>query len=103
MSGVDRVAVVMGLPFSVTRTFLALIQAYILWLNLIVILAKGKHLLKERERERERERQREEKGMKRKGMASLTLTLFLLNVKVVQDEGRWFRTKAIEGKSPRVH
>ena len=91
----------MGLPFSVTRTFLALIQVYILWLNLIVILAKGKHLLKEKERERER--QREEKGMKRKGMASLTLTLFLLNVKVVQDEGRWFRTKAIEGKSPRVH
>ena len=101
MSGVDGVAIVMGLPFSVTRTFLALIQAYILWLNLIVILAKGKHLLKEKERERER--QREEKGMKRKGMASLTLTLFLLNVKVVQDEGRWFRTKAIEGKSPRVH
>ena len=97
----DEVAIVMGLPFSVTRTFLALIQAYILWLNLIVILAKGKHLLKEKERERER--QREEKGMKRKGMASLTLTLFLLNVKVVQDEGRWFRTKAIEGKSPRVH
>ena len=54
---VDGVAVVTGPPFSVTRTFLALrldkgsfflalIQAYILWLNLVVIPARGKCLLK---------------------------------------------------------
>ena len=54
---VDVVAVVTGPPFSITHTFLAprldkgsfflaLIQAYILWLNLVVIPAKGKCLLK---------------------------------------------------------
>ena len=55
--GVDKVAVVTGPPFSVTHTFLAprldkgsfflaLTQAYILWLNLVVIPARGKYLLK---------------------------------------------------------
>ena len=47
---------------------------------------------------------KKKKGMRRKGMTSLTLTLFLLNVKVAQDElRRGFQTKAVEGKSLRVH
>ena len=55
--GVTGVANVTEAPLSVTFTFfaprldkgsffLALIQAYILWLNLVVIPARGKHLLK---------------------------------------------------------
>ena len=100
--GVDGVATMTGPPFSVTCTFLAprldkgsfflvLIRVYILWLNLVVIPTRGKHLLKKKK-----------KGMRRKGMMSLIVTLFLLNVKVAQDEGRGFLT-AVEGKSPRVH
>ena len=96
--GVDGVATMTGPPFSVTCTFLAprldkgsfflvLIRVYILWLNLVVIPTRGKHFKKK----------------KKFLLLSLTFTLFLLNVKVAQDEGRWFRTKAIEGKSPRVH
>ena len=57
--GVDGVAVVTGPPFSVTRTFLAprldkgsfflaLIRAYVLLLNLVVIPTRGKHLLKKK-------------------------------------------------------
>ena len=96
VSGVDGVAVVTGPPFSVTRIvlaprlekglfFLALIWAYILWLNLFFIPARGKHLLTKKKKGR------------REGMTSLTLTLFLFDVNVVQDEGRWLWTKAVEG------
>ena len=54
---VDEAALVTGPPFSIIGTvlaprldkgsfFLALIRAYILWLNLVVIPTKGKHLFK---------------------------------------------------------
>ena len=65
MPGVDGVAIVTRSPFSVTHTFLALrldkssyflalIRAYILWLNLVVIPTRGKHLLKKSGGKKER-------------------------------------------------
>ena len=94
-TGVDGVAVVMRIPFSITRTplvprldsgsfFLALIRAYIPWLNLVVIPTKGEHF-------------------KKKNMDEPTLTLFFFNIQVSYDKSKWFRTKAIEGKSLWIH
>ena len=94
--GVAGVAEVTEALLSITRIvlalrlergsfFLALIRAYIPWLNFVVIPVRGKHLLK--------------KKMKRKGAAwtKLTLTFFFLNFYIAQDEGRGIWTEAVKG------
>ena len=68
---VDRVAIVTRSPFSVTRTVLALkldngsfffafIRAYILWLNLVVIPARGKHLFKKKKKKKKKKGRNDE-------------------------------------------
>ena len=104
--GVTEATGVMDEPFPVTRipffpmldsgsSFLDLIFAYISLLNLVVISARRKHLLKKKKKIQVYTRE--------SILKSSILTLFFFNVNTAQNVGRRVGTKVIKGKGPQIY